>query len=239
MPREKSCSPPSDTDEAYSQSTPVDPDDTRVFTQLECEDSFYDCSSSGDDASRNTRPKPASGHTKRSCFRCGRTGHFVGSCYAKTRLDGTRLPRGRMRDGASPPPTPKKPRPSPGIYALQDTAGRIYIGKSNDKAARIRQHQNGQGTAFLSTPMAEIPLSTGGRLEDLESWERNETLNQMYLKGIDQVRGWMFASPTLSPIQKRQAYQQVCEKFDLCRKCGRHTHFAHECRAKSVAYWAE
>ena len=238
MPRCRSPSPPSDTDDVYSRSSPLDPDDVSVFTQLECEDNFYDNDySSGDDAPpprRNSNHKPP---TKRSCFRCGRTGHFVGSCYAKTRLDGTRLPRGRVSEGAPPPP--KKARPTPGIYALQDTTGRIYIGKSNDKAARIRQHHNGQGTGFLSSPMAEIPLSTGGRLEDLESWERNETLNQMYLKGITQVRGWMFASPTLSPIQKHQAYQQVCEKFDLCRKCGRHTHFANECRAKSMAYWAE
>ncbi len=61
----------------------------------------------------------------------------------------------------------------------------------------------------------------------------------MYLTGIDQVRGWMLTSPTLSPIDKRDAFRQVCEKFDLFRKCGRHTHFANECRAKAVAFWAE
>jgi hypothetical protein len=236
MPRRHSPSPPSDSDEVYSHSA----DDTNVFTQLECDDSFYDYSS-GDDIPpppRNAHPKPPAGPSKRSCFRCGRTGHFIGSCYAKTRLDGTQLPRGRL-SSVSPPPTPKKPRPTPGIYALQDSSGRIYVGKSNDKAARIKQHQNGQGTTFLSPPFAEIPLSTGGRQEDLETWERNETLSQMHLKGIDQVRGWMFTSPILSPAQKNQAYQQVCEKFDLCRKCGRHTHFANECYARSMAYWAE
>ena len=237
--------PPSDTDNVYSHSSPIEHLNNDTLTRdsppLEYEENFYDNDSTDEDApapSKSFSQRPNATSSRRVCFRCGRTGHFIGSCYAKTRPDGTRLPRGRLSDGA-PPPAPKKPRPSPGIYAIQDTTGRIYIGKSNDKAKRIQQHQNGQGTAFLSPPIAEIPLSTGGRLEDLESWERNETLNQMYLKGIDQVRGWMFASPTLSPIQKRQAFQQVCEKFDLCRKCGRHTHFAHECRAKSVAYWAE
>lgn len=219
-----------DTDNDYSHSSHL------ASPPFPYEDNFYD-STTDDDAppqpKQSKHPKP----TRRVCFRCGRSGHFVGSCYAKTHLDGTRLPRGRLSE--TNPSPPKKQRPSPGIYALQDSSGLIYVGKSVDRAKRIRQHRSGQGTSFLSGEINEIPLSTIGSIHDLESWERNETLSQMYLKGIDQVRGWMFSSPTLSPIQKRQAYQQVCEKFDLCRKCGRHTHFANECRARSLAFWAE
>ena len=230
MPREMSSPPASDTDNVYSHSSPPD------CPALESEDNFYD-SSTDQDIPPPPKPSKPPKPSRRVCFRCGRKGHFVGSCYAKTRPDGSRLPRGRLGDDTAS--APKKPRPSPGIYALQDPSGRIYVGKSNDRALRIQQHRDGQGTLFLSGALTEIPLSTTGSPNDLESWERNETLSQMYLKGIDNVRGWIFTSLTLPPIQKRQAYLQVCEKFDLCRKCGRHTHFAYECRAKSVAYWAE
>lgn len=228
MPRELSSPADTDTDGVYSDSTEPD-------SEPDSEDSFVAPAPAAvsPDRSKPTHPR------RRACLRCGRKGHFVGSCYAKTRHDGAHLPRGRLPTYPDAPPPPKKQRPSPGIYALQDASGRIYVGKSNDRAARIRQHQAGQGTAFLSGPLTELPLSTLGSQHDLESWERNETLSQMHLKGIDQVRGWMFAAQTLPPIDRRQAYQQVCEKFDLCRKCGRHTHFANECRARSVALWAE
>jgi hypothetical protein len=214
-----------------------------VYSQTSIDDDDYDPDATTDDEQSTTNTKTPrrfsknSKHPKRFCFRCGRTGHFVGSCYAKTRPDGTRLPRGRLSD--SNPSPAKKQRPSPGIYVLQDPTGCIYVGKSNDRAARIRQHRAGQGTSFLTGELTELPPYTSGSINDLETWERNETLSAMYLKGIDQVRGWIFTSNTLTPIEKRHAFQQVCEKFDLCRKCGRHTHFANECRSKTVAYWAE
>lgn len=219
-----------DTDDDYSRSSYL------ASPAFPYEDNFYD-STTDDDASPPPKPSKPPKPSRRLCFRCGRSGHFVGSCYAKTHLDGTRLPRGRLSE--TNPSLPKKQRPSPGIYALQDSSGRIYVGKSNNKALRIKQHQDGQGTPFLVPPLTEIQLQTLSIPNDLESWLRNETLTQMYLKGIDQVRGWMFTAPALPPIQRHQAYLQVCEKFDLCRKCGRHTHLTIDCRARSVAYWAE
>jgi hypothetical protein len=60
----------------------------------------------------------------------------------------------------------------------------------------------------------------------------------MYRRGINSVRGWMFVSKTLSKEQTESAFNQVCERFDLCRKCGRNSHFASACFAKSKAQWA-
>jgi hypothetical protein len=60
----------------------------------------------------------------------------------------------------------------------------------------------------------------------------------MYRRGINSVRGWMFVSKTLSEEQTESAFNQVCERFDLCRKCGRNSHFASACFAKSKAQWA-
>ena len=54
------------------------------------------------------------------------------------------------------------------------------------------------------------------------------------LKGVNKVVSGYAGGHVDNPT-----YQQVCEKFDLCRKCGRHTHFANECRARGVAFWAQ
>ena len=131
-----------------------------------------------------------------------------------------------------------------GVYALQDGAGRVYVGKSQHVAQRVRAHRAGDGTRFLdAASAAPLPLrthGTPGNDEDLETWERNETLAQMHAHGVDNVRGWIFTTGTtrLTPPEMRaSAVAQVCEKFDLCRRCGRGGHFATACSARSPAAW--
>ena len=71
----------------------------------------------------------------------------------------------------------------------------------------------------------------------MESWERNEVLTRMFEFGIDNVRGWMYTFKTMPLGQKVSAFDQVCEKFDRCRKCGRGAHFVHNCQALSADLW--
>ena len=72
-------------------------------------------------------------------------------------------------------------------------------------------------------------MLTHGTPEDLESWERNETLATMHAHGVDNVRGWIFTGATLTPPERASAVAQVCEKFDLCHCYGRGGHFATQC----------
>jgi hypothetical protein len=72
---------------------------------------------------------------------------------------------------------------------------------------------------------------------DFESWERTETLARMHKHGIDAVRGWMYVSVELTQAQREHIFQQVCEKFGLCRVCGGGGHFASACTAKGRAIW--
>jgi hypothetical protein len=74
--------------------------------------------------------------------------------------------------------------------------------------------------------------------DDTEAWERAETLARMHRAGISKVRGWMFTAPELTEPQRETAFAQVCERFDLCRKCGRGGHFAAACRCQSRAWFA-
>jgi hypothetical protein len=128
-----------------------------------------------------------------------------------------------------------------GVYVLESGDGLFYVGKSNNIPARIEQHRTGDGGAAFSQMMGSfkpVPPLTAGSANDLESWERNETLQRMWTYGIDKVRGWMFTSPHLTEEQKQAAFGQVCEKFDLCRKCGRTSHFASACYARGKEAWA-
>ena len=137
-------------------------------------------------------------------------------------------------------PGKRKLEPSAvGVYALVASNGLEYVGKSDDVNARIDVHRQGNGARCLDgASVTKVPLLTQGCAQDLESWERNETLTRMYRRGINSVRGWMFVSKTLSEEQTESAFNQVCERFDLCRKCGRNSHFASACFAKSKAQWA-
>lgn len=133
-----------------------------------------------------------------------------------------------------------------GVYVLQTSGSTLqYVGKSKDIDSRIQDHREGFGAICLSKgvlgmgTMYEVAPITSGSTDDMESWERNETLTRMRLFGIDKVRGWMFTSSKLSEDDKRTAFNQICEKFDLCRRCGRTSHFVDECFATTADSWAD
>lgn len=190
------------------------------------------------------------------CFRCGRTGHFADSCYAKTRVNGVPLSSqcssgySSSRPAFFPSPVRmneapmKLPRKREGVYVLQMSGDTLqYVGKSTDIDSRINDHREGFGALCIpkgmpGMGMTEIAPITSGSTDDMESWERNETLTRMKLYGISKVRGWMFTSTNLSEDDKRSAFRQICEKFDLCRRCGRNSHFAEECFAATADSWA-
>lgn len=152
------------------------------------------------------------------CFRCGRTSHFANECFARSTVDGQ--PLGSYRHTKKQEQGTKRC----GVYVLQWPDGRIYVGKSQDIDRRIRQHADEKGVQ-----PRELPTLTQPIMSDLESWERNETLEQMQRHGTERVRGWMYTSAELSEEQLDSIDSQIAEKYDLCRLCGRSGHFANQC----------
>lgn len=126
-----------------------------------------------------------------------------------------------------------------GVYVLQLSRGGYYVGKSANVAARLEQHRTGGGASACAAGfLRRVPPMTPPQA-DLEMWERAETLARMRAHGVANVRGWMFTTPELTEAQQRDAFVQVCERFDLCRRCGREGHFATGCgEAKRSAHWA-
>jgi hypothetical protein len=128
-----------------------------------------------------------------------------------------------------------------GIYVLRvDNRPRpfFYVGKAENIEKRIEQHQNGTGAYCITgEPFTRVEPVTKGSTENLGSWERDEVLARMYEFGIDNVRGWMYTLKTMPLEQKLSAFDQICESYDLCRECGRGTHFIRECGAVSTDRW--
>ena len=126
-------------------------------------------------------------------------------------------------------PTASPPWPASGVYVLELPGGRYYVGKSGDIPERLRQHASGEGSACAKGFIRRAPVITP-RTADLESWERAETLARMRRHGNGRVRGWLYTAPELGPAMREHAFQQVCERFDLCRRCGEEGHFVTQCR---------
>jgi hypothetical protein len=128
-----------------------------------------------------------------------------------------------------------------GIYVLRvDNRPKpfFYVGKANDIIHCIKQHTDGEGAYCITgEQFTRVEPITKGSVDDMESWERNEVLTRMHEFGIDNVRGWMYTLKTMPVEQKVSAFDQICEKFDFCRKCGRNSHFIRDCNAMSTDLW--
>lgn len=123
-----------------------------------------------------------------------------------------------------------------GVYVLQLANGRFYVGQSRNIQSRIARHRSGTGSAVASDPLAvQIPCVTPRPSpEDLEAWERAETLELMHQHGIDKVRGWIYNANELSPSLKAHAHQQICSRKNLCHRCGEPGHFTSQCTAPPI-----
>lgn len=107
----------------------------------------------------------------------------------------------------------------PGVYVLELENKCIYIGKSNQNVdARVKEHFNSGGSAFTKKfkPIRQLePLTQP--TTDLESYERAETLEQMWVNGIKNVRGWQYTKLFLTEFEYESIFRQMCERKDLCR----------------------
>ncbi len=148
-----------------------------------------------------------------------------------------------------PPPAlggkPARVRGSPlgGVYVLEKADGSFYVGKSGNIPERIRQHAAGEGASCARGFVRRVTPITEENEADPEAWERSETLARMHRHGISRVRGWMYTTPSLTEAQRDHAFGQVCERMDLCRRCGMGGHFAAACRrpasVSSRPEWAQ
>ena len=120
-----------------------------------------------------------------------------------------------------------------GVYVLRLEGGRFYVGSSSDVAGRVAAHRARAGAAFTRKFGVVEELAPRTRqTEDLESWERAETLARMREHGVENVRGWLYTTVRLSASQRASVREQLRERFGQCRRCGEGGHYIAQCTSR-------
>jgi predicted GTPase len=120
------------------------------------------------------------------------------------------------------------------VYVLELQGGRVYVGKSSNVSRRLQQHMQGYGSEFTKVwkPTGKLLPRLGDLVGSGDGPERDETLRQMYSRGVDKVRGWRYCARTLRKQDLEDIKMDLRELGDLCRICGRSGHLAKGCRSK-------
>ncbi|CAM9251836.1 unnamed protein product, partial [Hapterophycus canaliculatus] len=119
------------------------------------------------------------------------------------------------------------------VYVLELDGGRYYVGKSSDVARRVAEHlspEGGSGWTRTHKVMRDqhvlFPKSSGSSRSPSRS---SNTLEIAHRKGIDNVRGHAWTTVALTKSQRESFREQVCERKDLCRRCGMPGHMVSAC----------
>lgn len=120
------------------------------------------------------------------------------------------------------------------VYVLELEKGRVYVGKSGDVDRRLKQHMAGTGAEFtkLFRPTGRLLPRLGDLEGSGDGPERDETLRQMHVRGMDKVRGWRYCAKTLGKEDRADIEANLRELHDLCRSCGSPGHMARYCPKK-------
>lgn len=120
-----------------------------------------------------------------------------------------------------------------GIYVLELSQGRVYVGRTSDWRRRLTQHMTGHGSAFTQAfpPTGTLLPRLGCVTGSAEAAERDETLRYMFLRGIQVVRGWKYTRVFMAEDEVQDAEENIRELYDLCRRCGHPGHFVSQCKA--------
>ena len=129
-----------------------------------------------------------------------------------------------------------------GVYVLELNGGGFYVGKSENVQARVQQHVAGAGSSRYCVARGGVKrvLSTlTPAQENLAGWEQSETLAQMRLRGVDNVRGFEWTTQVLKPTDYQTIRTLQLGTADLCRKCGGDGHFAAQCGKRRKQAWLQ
>jgi len=114
---------------------------------------------------------------------------------------------------------------------------RAYIGSSHDIVRRRHQHLNGSGATAAAGLTVSLPLLTTKVVGCMKTRELLETLANMRLMGIANVKGAQFLSDSLQDY--RSAFKAIVHQYDLCAKCGGEGHYISACTKADFIRWTE
>jgi hypothetical protein len=117
------------------------------------------------------------------------------------------------------------------IYILKLKNNKYYIGKTFNVDNRYEQHLNGIGSSWTKKYK---PLSILKKILSTSPFDEDKYVKEYMSKyGIDNVRGGSYTSIELDEISLLTLQKELWHSKNLCTRCGRNTHFAKDCYAKT------
>jgi hypothetical protein len=112
-------------------------------------------------------------------------------------------------------------------YVLQLKQGKWYVGKTNDPFNRLMQHVHENGSAWSRkyAPLQVHEVKPHASRFD----EDNKTLEYMETYGIDNVRGGCYVQVVLPAEQRREIQRKIASVKDACFNCGESGHTVANC----------
>lgn len=117
------------------------------------------------------------------------------------------------------------------IYVLLCENNCYYIGKTTRPISeRVEEHFNNCGSEWTKLNKVIKVVETKMNADDFDE----DKYTKMYMRkyGIDKVRGGTYTQVTLPYYSKKTLEKELCTATDLCFRCNRSGHFAHQCYAK-------
>lgn len=120
------------------------------------------------------------------------------------------------------------------IYVLKLEHNKYYIGRSNIPENRIIQHFTNNGSTYtkIYKPIAIKKIFNNCDMYDEDKY----TKIYMNKYGIDNVRGGSYTQQYLSSNTRAILEKEMRTANNECFRCGRYSHFANNCYAKTDVY---
>jgi len=117
------------------------------------------------------------------------------------------------------------------IYILQLEEDKYYVGKTTNPSFRIENHFKLNGSAWTKKYK---PISIMEIIPNCDDFDEDKyTLKFMEKYGINNVRGGTFCEIKLSDNNIITLNQMINTINDRCYICGKHDHFANNCKNKT------
>lgn len=120
------------------------------------------------------------------------------------------------------------------IYALKLNDNKYYCGKTDNLDIRIKQHQDGIGSAWTKKYGVVETLFT---YISTSCFDEDKTTKELMLKyGIQNVRGGTYCSEYLSKLQESLLTKEIWASNNCCNRCGKTGHFINSCKNRKDIY---
>lgn len=113
------------------------------------------------------------------------------------------------------------------IYILELEKGKYYVGRTEHKKNRINDHFLGRGSLFTRKYKPKKLLQTFSNCDEFD--EDKYVFKLMDVYGIENVRGGVFSSLTISDNDRSYIEKRILGASDRCYHCKSPDHFIREC----------